>query len=195
MCVDKEGNLWFSTLYTMERMRIHIASDLHNDIGSTLSSISLISEMAGSQDKESELAKALSKIGLDSRDVLNSMDDIIWSVNPQNDSFSSLVIRLREYAIPVCESKSTTFNINVDYTIYSMKLGMDVRRNIYLIVKEAINNALKQTGLNCVRLCLFLLIYPLTVKPIAPILFLWTSICRKCRELKLHDWQKGFSGR
>jgi len=88
-----------SQVIKMERMRTRIASDLHDDIGSTLSSISLLSEMASRQDQESELAKALGKIGVDSRDVLNSMDDIIWSVNPQNDSLSSLTVRLREYAI------------------------------------------------------------------------------------------------
>ena len=134
----------------MERMRVRIASDLHDDIGSTLSSISLISEMASQHDKESQSAKALTKIGVDSRDVLNSMDDIIWSVNPQNDSLSSLTVRSREYAIPVCESKNISFDMNMDETIHSMKLEMDERRNIYLIVKEAINNAVKYSG--CTRL-------------------------------------------
>ena len=130
----------------MARMRTRIASDLHDDIGSTLSSISMLSEMASGQDKESELAKALSKIGMDSRDVLNSMDDIIWSVNPQNDSLSSLIVRLREYAIPVCESKDITFDMSADESIFSMKLGMEERRNIFLIVKESVNNAVKHSG-------------------------------------------------
>jgi len=135
-------------LIKMERMRTRIASDLHDDIGSTLSSISLISEMASRQDKESELANALSKIGGDSRDVLNSMDDIIWSVNPKNDSLSNLIVRLREFAIPLCESKNISFDMRVDEAIHAMKLGMDERRNIYLIVKESINNAVKYSGCN-----------------------------------------------
>ena len=130
----------------MERMRTSIATDLHDDIGSTLSSISLISEMASRQDKEAEMAKALSKIGVDSRDLLNSMDDIIWSVNPKNDALSNLTIRLREYAIPVCESKNITFNMQVDEAVYSLKLGMYERRNVYLISKESINNAVKHSG-------------------------------------------------
>jgi signal transduction histidine kinase len=130
----------------MERMRTRIASDLHDDIGSTLSSISLLSEMASRQDKDSALAKALSKIGVDSRDVLNSMDDIIWSVNPQNDSLSSLVVRLREYAIPLCESKDIIFSMNVEFDTHSVNLSMDERPNIYLIVKESINNAVKHSG-------------------------------------------------
>ena len=130
----------------MERMRMRIASDLHDDIGSTLSSISLISEMAKGRDPGSELARAMSKIGVDSRDVLNSMDDIIWSVNPKNDSLSNLTVRLREYAIPLCESKNITFTMQVDEAIYAMKLGMEERRNIFLIVKEAVNNAVKHSG-------------------------------------------------
>ena len=134
----------------VERMRTRIASDLHDDIGSTLSSISLISEMASRMDAESTLAKAMSKIGVDSRDVLNSMDDIIWSVNPKNDSLSSLTVRLREYAIPLCETKNIMFVMHVDEAVYAMKLGMDERRNVFLIVKEAVNNAVKHSG--CSRL-------------------------------------------
>ena len=134
----------------MERMRMRIASDLHDDIGSTLSSISMLSEMASRQDKEAILVKALNKIGENSRNVLNSMDDIIWSVNPQNDSLSNLVVRLREYAISVCESKNILFLMNVDEVINNMKLDPNERRNIFLIVKEAINNAVKHS--ECTRL-------------------------------------------
>ena len=130
----------------MERMRMRIASDLHDDIGSTLSSISLISDIASRQDSEYALAKALGKIGVDSRVILNSMDDIIWSVNPKNDSLFSLTVRLREYAIPLCESKNIVFDMHVDETIYAMKLEMDERRNIFLIVKESVNNAVKHSG-------------------------------------------------
>ena len=130
----------------IERMRARIASDLHDDIGSTLSSISMLSEMAGRKDKETLEAKALNKIGENSRDVLSSMDDIIWSVNPVNDSLSNLIVRLREYAIPLCEAKNITLNMNVDKSIHTMKLEMDERRSIYLIVKEAINNAVKYSG-------------------------------------------------
>ena len=130
----------------MARMRTRIASDLHDDIGSTLSSISLISEMASQTDKESILAMALKKIGVDSRDVLNSMDDIIWSVNPHNDSLFNLTVRLREYAIPVCESQNITFSMQIDETIYALILGMEERRNVFLIIKEAVNNAVKHAG-------------------------------------------------
>ena len=130
----------------MERMRTHIATDLHDDIGSTLSSISIISEIASKQDTELELVKALSKIGSHSREILSSMDDIIWSINPINDSLFNLIVRLREYAIPVCEVKNIIFNMNINESIYDMKFEMDERKNIFLIVKEAVNNAVKHSG-------------------------------------------------
>ena len=131
-----------------ERLRSRIASDLHDDIGSTLSSIFLMSEMAGSSDKQSRLAEALHKISANSRDILNSMDDIIWSVNPQDDSLTNLMVRLREYAIPVCEARDIVLSMNIDETTAGTKLGMDERRNIFLITKEAINNAVKHSGCN-----------------------------------------------
>ena len=129
-----------------ERIRSRIASDLHDDIGSTLSSIFLMSEMTSSSDKQSRLAEALKIIGENSRDILNSMDDIIWSVNPQDDSLTNLTVRLREYAIPICESRGIDISMNIEDITVKTKLGMDERRNIYLITKEAINNAVKHSG-------------------------------------------------
>ena len=134
-----------NNILRIEKLRSSIAADLHDDIGSTLSSIFLMSEMTSSNDKQSRLLEVVRKISDNSRDLLNSMDDIIWSVNPQDDSFSNLKIRLREYAIPVCECRGITFSMNKDKILKNIKLGMDERRNIYLIVKEAINNSIKHS--------------------------------------------------
>ena len=128
-----------------ERLRLRIAADLHDDLGSTLSSIFLMSEMAGNENKQARLQEVLRKIGNDSRDILNSMDDIIWSVNPQDDSLASLIVRLREYAIPVCESKDIDLSMKVEDVARRVTLSMDERRNIFLITKEAINNAVKHS--------------------------------------------------
>ena len=87
----------------------------------------------------------LLKISKNSRDILNSMDDIIWSVNPQDDSLDNLIVRLREFAIPLCESKGITFHMNIEPSTSSSKLELDERRNIFLITKESINNAIKHS--------------------------------------------------
>jgi signal transduction histidine kinase len=134
-----------NNIIKMEHMRTRIAADLHDDIGSTLSSIYLMCSMTKSGDKQSRLLEVLKKISENSGDILNSMDDIIWSVNPQNDTLKNLTIRLREYAISICEAKGIEFCMNLKEVDNNLKLGMDERRNIYLIAKEAINNAVKHS--------------------------------------------------
>lgn len=131
-------------LLKVERLRTSIASDLHDDIGSTLSSISILSEILNSQlDNSAKSAEMISKIGANARNMLESMDDIIWAVNPSNDRFQNLGLRIREYAIPLFESKEIKFLIHSDDNLAMVQLPMDVRRNIYLIAKEATNNLVK----------------------------------------------------
>ena len=134
-------------LEKQERIRLKIASDLHDDIGSTLSSISIMSELLQSQPqlfRDNSYAEGLVRtIGENACNMLESMDDIIWSVNPSNDRFSNLVLRIREYVIPLFESKEIRFTIKAPDTIASLHLSMEVRRNVFLIVKEAVNNMVK----------------------------------------------------
>ena len=71
------------------------------------------------------------------------MDDIIWSVLPANDEFRNLILRLREYAIPLFESKDIRFSITAPEALYAQTIVMDKRRNIFLIAKESVNNLIK----------------------------------------------------
>jgi ligand-binding sensor domain-containing protein/two-component sensor histidine kinase len=131
-------------LLKVERLRTRIATDLHDDIGSTLSSISILSEIMSSQIEDNpKFADMIRKIGFNARNMLESMDDIIWAVNPSNDKFQNLGLRIREYAIPLFESKNIKFQIHFSEQLTLMHLPMDIRRNVYLIAKEAINNLVK----------------------------------------------------
>jgi signal transduction histidine kinase len=134
----------------IEHMRSRIAADLHDEIGSTLSSIFLLSSMTRNSDKRSRLEEVLKKISENAQDILNAMDDIIWSVNPQDDSLKNLTIRLREYAISTCELKGIALYINMEEAANNVKLRMEERKDIYLITKEAINNTVKHSG--CTKL-------------------------------------------
>jgi len=128
----------------LERLRTRIASDLHDDVGSTLSSISILSEILATQpDNNPKSADLIGKIGVNARNMLESMDDIIWAVNPANDKFQNLGLRIREFAIPLFESKDIKFQIHFSEHLATLHLPMDVRRNVYLIAKEAINNLVK----------------------------------------------------
>jgi signal transduction histidine kinase/ligand-binding sensor domain-containing protein len=140
----------------MEKMRTRIAADLHDDIGSTLSSISIMSELiAGDRNIAGNHTRDMvSKIGINSRTMLNAMDDIIWSVNPKNDRFTNLELRLKEFAIPLFEPKGTKISFDIDESIQQIKMDMDQRRNIYLIAKEALNNAAKYSEATLVSVCI-----------------------------------------
>jgi signal transduction histidine kinase len=79
------------------------------------------------------------KINSDSRSMMESVDEIIWSISPMNESLQGIVLRLREYAKPLAESKNIKFEFKTDTQIEKLNLDVEVRRNLYLIVKEAIN--------------------------------------------------------
>lgn len=123
------------------KLRNKIATDLHDEIGSTLSSIMLISDMAKTQDGNNQ--KMFTKINADSKSVMESVDEIIWSVSPNNDSLTGIIVRLREFALLLTESKNIKLDWSIDPKIEQLKPKPEIRKNIYLIVKEAINNLTK----------------------------------------------------
>ena len=95
-------------LLKMERMRTRIATDLHDDIGATLSSISFYSEAVKqkTRNKLPEVTSTLEKMGETSRTMVTSMSDIVWAINPQNDSMDKLMERMRAHAAELCALKN-----------------------------------------------------------------------------------------
>ncbi len=122
-------------------IRTQIASDLHDDMGSTLSSIHIFSELLRKSGNNKE--ELLTKIEENARDTLDALDDIIWLVKPTNDRFANLCQHIREYAVPMFESREIRFTIDFPESIAEIPLPMDVRRNIFLIIKESVNNLVK----------------------------------------------------
>ncbi len=139
-------------LLRLERLRTRIATDLHDDVGSTLSSISILSDILAQQVENPQSARMLGSIGTNAHKMLEKIDDIVWVVNPTNDKFQNLGLRIREYAIPLFESKNIKPEIHFDKQMNTLQLPMEVRRNIYLIAKEAINNAIKYSGCKSVKI-------------------------------------------
>ncbi|MEJ7823440.1 MAG: tetratricopeptide repeat protein [Chitinophagaceae bacterium] len=121
-------------------LRNKIASDLHDDVGSTLSSISIFSQMAQQQSKE--VIPMLETIGESSRKMLDAMADIVWTINPENDQFEKIILRMRSFAYELLGAKNIDFEFIAD-DVSKMKLPMNVRKNLYLIFKEATNNMVK----------------------------------------------------
>jgi signal transduction histidine kinase len=132
----------------INNVRFAISRDLHDDIGSTLSSINILSRTAQRpmQDGNDEKKQAaLEKISERSQRLLSSMNDIIWNINPGNDTADELLSRIREYATAVLEAKSIEYSFIFNVT-ESMKLPMQLKSNFYLVCKEAVNNLIKYSG-------------------------------------------------
>ncbi|MFI5138602.1 MAG: triple tyrosine motif-containing protein [Sphingobacteriales bacterium] len=142
-------------ILAIERLREKIASDFHDDIGSALSSISIFSEVADKQLRQEapseQTREIIGHISFHSRAMLDAMDDIVWAVNPQNDHFNDLAVRMREFAIPLLEARNIQFEITIQEDILKTRLKMDVRKNIFLIFKECINNVLKHSACSAMK--------------------------------------------
>ncbi len=124
----------------VQAVRNRIASDLHDDIGSSLSSISYMSEIAKQKTDKRELEEWFNLIGERSRIIMENMNDIIWSVNPQNDTYENLLTKMGDFAYPFLDLKNIRLTITTDHFLEKKKLSMNHRRNLYLIFKESINN-------------------------------------------------------
>jgi signal transduction histidine kinase len=127
----------------MQHIRNKIAQDLHDDIGSTLSSISILSDLAIRGNSSSQTIETMNEILDSSLMLMERMDDIVWSINPRNDSLENLLMRVRHFATTLFEAKGVDYTIDIARNIHEVRLPMDYRQHIYLILKEAINNLVK----------------------------------------------------
>ena len=130
-------------------LRTKISRDLHDEVGSTLSGIGIISEMAKHQlekDKSNELMQSLDKISAHTGDMLEKMNDIIWAINPQNESFEKMITRLKIYARNIASPLGIQLHFEINKEAEKINPDMRQLNNVYLICKEAINNSLKYSG-------------------------------------------------
>lgn len=131
-------------ILNVERMRTAISSDLHDEVGASLTSISLFSEMARqSKLPEQKKEEYLQRIGERSRDSIEKMGDIIWSINPENDNLKEMLVRMKNYAVEVTEARDINLEWQEQGNFNQSKLTMQQRKNFYLVFKEAINNSVK----------------------------------------------------
>jgi signal transduction histidine kinase len=129
-------------------VRNNIAKDLHDEIGSTLTSIKILSEVSGKnlQKDHAKTSSFLQKITEQSAAAQQGISDIVWNVKPENDKLENMVIRMREYAAQTLESKNVHTIINIDEAVLDKTLNMNQRRDLFLVFKEAVNNIAKYAG-------------------------------------------------
>jgi PAS domain S-box-containing protein len=126
----------------LEQLRTRIAADLHDDIGSTLSSMSIFSAMLGQQipPELSTAGRMLHRIQENLRNVQESLHDIVWTINPENDALDNIILRMEEFATEVIEARGISLHLVVPEAQGPVIVPMQLRRYVYLIFKEAINN-------------------------------------------------------
>ena len=139
---------WYHTrrLVELERVRTRIATDLHDDIGANLSKISILSDVAGQELSKSSASPAvtpLAQIAETSRDCVDAMSDIVWAINPQRDHLSDLTHRMRRFAEDLFDAKEIDFTVQSALDEKDVRLGSELRREVYLIFKECVNNLVK----------------------------------------------------
>jgi ligand-binding sensor domain-containing protein/two-component sensor histidine kinase len=134
-------------LIELERVRTRLASDLHDDIGSSLSQVSVLSEVIRRRlGSDPSVSEPLSMIARLSSDLVDSMSDIVWAVNPQRDHLADLTHRMRRLASDVFTAKEIDFAFKAPDDQHDMKMGADVRREVFLIFKESLNNTVRHSA-------------------------------------------------
>jgi len=135
----------------VERLRIRISRDLHDDIGSALTSINVLSKVALSKGgANTEAATYLSQIKNAASETMESMSDIVWAINPENDTLDAMISRMKEFAAEICEAKQVELEFISPKEPEKISFDAAKRKNIYLIFKESVNNAIKYS--QCTRL-------------------------------------------
>jgi ligand-binding sensor domain-containing protein/signal transduction histidine kinase len=135
----------------LERVRTRIATDLHDDIGASLSQIAILSEVVNARvggDSDSPVKEPLSTIANTSREMVDSMSDIVWAINPKRDRLSDLAQRMRLFASDLLSARDIRFQFRAPDAGRDVTVGADLRREIYLIFKETVNNLAKHSGAN-----------------------------------------------
>jgi PAS domain S-box-containing protein len=132
----------------LERIRQRIATDLHDDIGSSLTRISILSEVVRQRLERRELSVTgpLSVIADSSRDLVDSMSDIVWAINPKKDHLHDLTQRMRRFAADSFTARNIALRVRLPDAEDDIPLGANLRREVFLIFKEAVNNVLRHAA-------------------------------------------------
>jgi signal transduction histidine kinase len=147
----KELEKQMAVLAAQQDERDRISADMHDELGSGVTAIRLMSEIVKSKMKEATLPE-IDKISNSANDLITKMNTIIWTMTSSNDSLESLVTYIRSYAFEFFDNTNIECRFNMPEAIPKIELTGERRRNIFLAVKEALNNVLKHSKATNVRI-------------------------------------------
>jgi len=133
-----------SQLNRVQQVRDRIASDLHDEIGSSLTHVNILSEIGKkTADSDDHPQQLFTRIGEEVQSSSEALDDIIWSVSSRADTAEDLVSRMRRYASELFDVKGISFVLHEDQLDVNQAMGLELRRDFYLIYKELLRNILR----------------------------------------------------
>ncbi len=140
-------------LNAQQAERNRISADMHDDLGAGVTAIRLYSELAKKRIGK-DVIPEIEKISSSANDLLNNMNAIIWTMTSSNDTFDSMVSYIRSYAQEYFENTGINCHISIEEDIPNVAVSGEVRRNVFLVIKEALNNILKHSGATQVTITL-----------------------------------------
>jgi signal transduction histidine kinase len=131
----------------LERERARIANDIHDDLGASLTQITLLSQSARDElENAPQAASRVDRIYTTARELTRAMDEIVWAVNPEHDTLDSLAIYLGKFAQDYLRAAGIRCRLHVPDQLPHRPLTAELRHNLFLAVKEALNNVVKHAG-------------------------------------------------
>jgi len=141
----KEFETQLAVIKAQQAERNRISADMHDDLGAGMTTIRLYSELAKSKLVNSPMPE-IEKISSSANELLGKMNAIIWSMSSSNDSLGNMIAYIRSYALEYFEDTGITCKIDIPEKLPNIEVIGEIRRNVFLVVKEALNNILKHAN-------------------------------------------------
>jgi ligand-binding sensor domain-containing protein/two-component sensor histidine kinase len=145
-----------SRLLEIEQVRTRIATDLHDDLGASLSRVAILSEVVKRQlnDRDGRSESLLSEIADSARSLVGSLRDIVWAIDARHGSLTDVVSRVRQYASTMFDNNGIRWHLDAPDDAAAMELDPEARRHVLLFFKEGIHNIARHAGCESVELSL-----------------------------------------
>jgi signal transduction histidine kinase/streptogramin lyase len=143
--------------HAIEKERLRISKDMHDEVGASLTRISILSEIAKSRQQEPEKSQqVIQQISEIAGNVVDELSEIIWAMNPKNDSLDNFAAYIRRFASTYLDATTTLISYDFPDQVAPLPMSAELRRNLFLTVKEAIHNVVKHANAQNLTIILLL---------------------------------------